>query len=262
MKFFNNHWLPVFLSFISIPILSAILLMCTSMRPYTSAAVDTSEDDSLNIKASSPDSVEVAVQKDFIQQSSSTDTLVQKPPKPISPYDDLFRQEAEAIGWDWYILAAIGYHESKFHAHVVGPGGASGVMGIMPATGRRFGYSRKQLLVPANNIRAGAKTLQLFENKYKQISDKEQRIKFALVAYASGERHLSDAQRLAAKYGKDDKIWDNNVEDYAALLSQPKYYKDPVVKYGRFRGAVVIRFIEDIENLADKFRKQHGIAPK
>ena len=32
----------------------------------------------------------------------------------ISPYDSLFRAYADTIGWDWKMLAAVAYVESKF----------------------------------------------------------------------------------------------------------------------------------------------------
>ena len=33
----------------------------------------------------------------------------------VSPYDELFRKHAKNIGWDWQLLASIGYQESRFN---------------------------------------------------------------------------------------------------------------------------------------------------
>ena len=49
----------------------------------------------------------------------------------VSPYDELFRKHAKNIGWDWQLLASIGYQESRFNPNVVSWAGAEGLMGIM-----------------------------------------------------------------------------------------------------------------------------------
>jgi membrane-bound lytic murein transglycosylase F len=52
--------------------------------------------------------------------------------------------------------------------------------------------------------------------------------------------------RLAEKYGKDPTIWDNNVDFYLLNKSKPKYYNDPVVKYGYCRGEEPYHYVNDI----------------
>lgn len=42
----------------------------------------------------------------------------------VSPYDELFRKHAKNIGWDWQLLASIGYQESRFNPNVVSWAGA------------------------------------------------------------------------------------------------------------------------------------------
>ena len=49
----------------------------------------------------------------------------------VSPYDELFRKHAKNIGWDWQLLASIGYQESRFNPNVVSWAGAEGLMGII-----------------------------------------------------------------------------------------------------------------------------------
>ncbi len=73
------------------------------------------------------------------------------------PYADIFKKEAERIGWDWQLLAAACYHESRFNANATNKyTGAKGLMQMMPVTAERFGLNDSTVYVPADNIRAGA----------------------------------------------------------------------------------------------------------
>jgi len=51
---------------------------------------------------------------------------------------------------------------------------------------------------------------------------------------------------LAEKYGKNPNIWDNNVDEYMLLKSDPKYYNDSVVKYGYCRGELTYRYVKEV----------------
>ena len=51
----------------------------------------------------------------------------------LSPYDSLFRECADSL-YDWKLLAAIAYVESKFDTTSVSHRGAVGLMQIMPST--------------------------------------------------------------------------------------------------------------------------------
>lgn len=67
----------------------------------------------------------------------------------------MFLRAAEVYGVDEKLLMAIARKESSFNAAATG-GGASGVMQIMPDTGRRFGLTPAQLYDPKINIDFGA----------------------------------------------------------------------------------------------------------
>lgn len=164
----------------------------------------------------------------------------------LSPYDALFRHEAPRIGWDWQILASIAYQESNFRAEVIGWSGARGLMGIMPNTGKNFGASKAELLDPAISVRVSVDCLLATLRSFKSITDPEQRIKMTLAGYNAGVAHVQDAQRLAKKYGADPNRWDGNVEEYVRLKSEPKYYNDPVCKYGYLRGRETYKYVREV----------------
>lgn len=67
-----------------------------------------------------------------------------------------------------------------------------------------------------------------------------------LASFNTGHGHVLDAMRLAEKYGKDPKIWEDNVEFYILQKSKPKYYKDPVVNSGYCRGQEPVNYVKSI----------------
>ncbi len=162
----------------------------------------------------------------------------------ISPYDELIKEFSEEIGWDWRLVASMIYQESRFNPHAKSWAGAYGLMQLMPATGRRFGVSPASSL--KNQIQAGLRYIQWLDKRFSDIKDSEERKKFILAGYNIGFGHVMDARALTAKHGKDPNVWDNNVADYLLLKSNPKYYSDPVVKYGYCRGTETYQYVADI----------------
>ena len=57
----------------------------------------------------------------------------------LSPYDEYFREAADSTGYDWTLIAAIAFTESRFDSTAISDAGAQGVMQVMPETMRGFG---------------------------------------------------------------------------------------------------------------------------
>lgn len=159
------------------------------------------------------------------------------PKGAISPYDVIFKSNAKRIDWDWRLLVAIAYAESGFENTATSWVGARGVMQLMPTTAMEFGVDTSEIEDPTQNIYAGTEYIKSLNMIYRKIKDKEERIKFILASYNSGPAPILDAMALAKAYGKNSHIWFGNVETFLTKLADPQYYNDPVVKYGRFRGA-------------------------
>ncbi len=165
----------------------------------------------------------------------------------ISPYDNLFKHYAKDLGWDWRLLAAQGYVESKFDNSVTSWAGARGIMQIMPSTARANGFSADALTNPETSIRVAVKVLKTLDRMMaRYVSDREERRKFVLAAYNAGGAHIIDAIELAKKYGKTPDRWFNNVADALLLKSNSLYYNDPVCKYGYFRGKQTTAYVEQV----------------
>lgn len=163
----------------------------------------------------------------------------------ISEYDALLQRGASALGWDWRLLAAQCYQESAFDPKAESWAGAQGLMQIMPATAASLGVDAADIFDPSTNIDAGVRYLQKLNKSFSDINPQSSRIPFMLAAYNGGVNHVRDAMALARKEGKNDAIW-REVEPYILLLSEPRYYNDPVVKSGYLRGNETYGYVNSI----------------
>ncbi len=177
-----------------------------------------------------------------------------QPDGSISPYDELFKQAAQQASWSWQLLPAIAYQESNFIADIVGRSGARGLMGIMPRTGAAYGASKEDLLKAEVSVRVSVRCLRDMEQYFRSVPNAEQRLKLTLAAYNAGPAHVQDAQRLAEKYGHDPQVWDNHVERYMILKSDPKYYNDPVCRYGYLRGRETCNYVREVIHRYESYR--------
>ncbi len=162
----------------------------------------------------------------------------------LSEYDVLIRQGSEKLAWDWRLLASIVYQESKFKMGDESWAGARGLMQLMPETAKRFGA--KDVNDPKENMKAGVNYLQyLIRYWSKRIANEEERLKFILASYNAGLAHILDARKLATKYGKSPELW-SDVEFFLLKKSDPKFYKDPLVKAGYCKCEEPVNYVKDI----------------
>jgi len=177
--------------------------------------------------------------------------------KKISPYDQIIKEAARMIGWDWRLFASMIYQESKFKPDARSWVGAYGLMQLMPETMTDLGIDENSS--PKEQIFAGAKYLGYIDRQFpEEIADSSDRIKFVLAAYNSGYAHIYDARRLASKYGKDPDVWNDNVDFFVLNLSDHFYYRDSVVRYGYFRGEETYNFVNEILDRFDEYKKVVG----
>lgn len=162
----------------------------------------------------------------------------------LSPWDSLIQVHADSLDWDWKLLAAMIFQESRFDPRARSWIGARGLMQLMPRTGREFGAAN--LIDPAQNLRAGRRFLQWLQDYWRAIEDPIERIKFVLASYNTGQGHVADARRLAEKFGADPDRWEGNVATYLLKKSLPEFYNDPVVEFGYCRGEEPVQYVEEI----------------
>jgi len=162
----------------------------------------------------------------------------------ISRYDELIQENAKRIGWDWRLLSSQVYQESRFDPQATSWAGAGGLLQLMPGTANDLGL--KNTNSPTANLKAGTTYLKQLSERWKDIPDSIQRIKFVMASYNCGLGHVLDAQRLAKSNDEDPMTWDDNVEDYILKLSSPEYYSQPEVRYGFVRGREPYLYVKEI----------------
>jgi membrane-bound lytic murein transglycosylase F len=168
----------------------------------------------------------------------------------LSPYDEIVRRHAEKYGFDWALIVAVMYRESRFDPSVVSWAGARGLMQVLPVTAKRFGVTN--LEDPEASIRAGVRMLDWLYQRFEPELPVKDRTWFALAAYNAGLGHLLDARVLARELGLDPDRWFDNVEQAMLLLSEPRYYRK--ARHGFVRGIEPVNYVRDIRELYNAYR--------
>jgi len=171
----------------------------------------------------------------------------------LCEYDDLLKQHAPELNWDWRLLAAQTFQESRFKPDARSWAGAVGLLQLMPATAREFGV--RDPLDPADNVQGAVKFLAWLDHYWRErITDEDERRKFILASYNCGAGHVDDAQRLAEKYGGNPLSWDD-VSYWLLQLSTQQFTTDPVVKFGFCRGLEPVNYVSFILDRYDHYKQ-------
>lgn len=164
--------------------------------------------------------------------------IVESVPHLISPYDKMLRVVGKKYGVDWLLLSAIANAESEFNPEAVSKAGAVGLMQIMPMVAKSMGYEREQLFDA--EVSAEIAAMLLHENnkmlRLPKSFDKAERLNFILACYNAGYSRIADARRLARHHSEDVNQW-SVVQKYLALLAEPQYYEQDIVRSGEFGGS-------------------------
>jgi membrane-bound lytic murein transglycosylase F len=163
----------------------------------------------------------------------------------LSPWDEMVQRHAEKLDFDWRLIVAQMYYESRFDPKAVSSMGALGLMQVTPRAGEQVGVS--DLENPADNIRAGMLYLDWVRQRFPEDLPVADRMWFSLASYNAGLGHVMDARRLAAQKGWDPDRWFDNVERAMLLLSQKKYYTQ--ARHGYVRGSEPVAYLDRISSL-------------
>lgn len=162
----------------------------------------------------------------------------------VSPYDDLIRKYAATLGWDWRMLAAVVYQESKFSINSKSRRGARGLMQVMPGTAEYYGID--DLLDPEKNLQAGTGHLKRLQKMFSMYDlDQTELIKFTLAAYNAGEGRIADCRNFAASQQVDCNKWEEIVK-VIPMMRDDSILENESVKLGKFQGHETIAYIDNI----------------
>lgn len=147
----------------------------------------------------------------------------------------LFRKYGENYRFDWLMLVALAYQESKIDQSKRSHAGAVGVMQILPSTARDKNVNIPGIDKIEPNIHAGVKYLRFVVDRYFNEPDIDElnRGLFAFASYNAGPAKVVQMRRDAGKMGFDPNIWFNNVEVVAArrIGRETVQYVSNIAKY-------------------------------
>ena len=141
----------------------------------------------------------------------------------LSPYDDIVNKYADQYSFDWRMIVAQMYQESRFNPVAVSRAGAKGLMQLLPATASMVGV--KNLEDPEHNISGAIRYLSYLRNQLDSNMTVEDRTWFTLASYNAGLRRVRQARVLAESMSLDKNKWFNNVEIAMLRMATP-YMKD------------------------------------
>lgn len=162
----------------------------------------------------------------------------------VSPYDNLLKKHSQNLGWDWRLVAAVVYQESKFSINSRSSRGAVGLMQVMPKTGMHYGVDN--LEDPEQNIIAGISHLNRLRQMFlKWGLEPEELVKFTLAAYNAGEGRIIDCRNFAASKGYDNTKWEE-VSKAIPMMADDSILSDENIRHGKFNGGETIRYIDSV----------------
>ena len=167
-----------------------------------------------------------------------------EPGEDISPFDHLVKKYADEHGYDWRIITAQMFQESRFNPQAKSFAGARGLMQLMPRTARELGYTN--LSNPEVSIAAGVQYLDWLWDRFPGDLPLEERIYFTLASYNAGYNHVRDARKLAKQQDLNPDRWFGNVEKAMLMLQKPEYYRD--ARFGYVRGHEPVQYVREIRN--------------
>lgn len=162
----------------------------------------------------------------------------------LSPYDDFAKQFAGQYHFDWRMIVAQMYQESRFDPNAKSWAGARGLMQVMPRTAKQLGV--KDIKDPKQSVEAGVRYLDWLRDRFDAELPVKDRMWFTLAAYNAGAGHVHDAQTLARQKGWQSNRWFDNVERAMLLLSKRQYSKK--AKHGYVRGSEPVKYVREIRD--------------
>ena len=169
---------------------------------------------------------------------------------------EFFQKYSNQYNFDWIMIAALAYQESRIDQSKRSPAGAIGVMQLLPSTAADPNVNIPDIKELENNIHAGVKYLRFMRDRYfeNEQMDNLNKMLFSFASYNAGPAKVSQLRRQAQKKGLDPNIWFRNVEIIAArqIGRETVQYVSNIFKY-----YVAYRLILDKLESKEEAKKEH-----
>ena len=153
----------------------------------------------------------------------------------LSEADAFFIKYADQYGFDWLLVAALAYQESKIDQSLRSPAGAIGVMQLLPSTAKDPNINIPKIEDLENKIHAGVKYLRFIRDRYfeKEPMDEANKSLFTIASYNAGPAKIANLRKEAVRTEFDPNVWFRNVEVIAAkrIGRETVQYVSNIYKY-------------------------------
>jgi len=148
---------------------------------------------------------------------------------------DFFTQYSEQYNFDWLMMVALGYQESRLDHSVRSKAGAVGIMQVLESTAKDPNVDIQSIEEIENNIHAGTKYLRFLRDRYfsdDAIDDVNQTL-FSFASYNAGPAKVRRLRETARERGLDPNVWFGNVEVICAEVigRETTQYVSNIYKY-------------------------------
>lgn len=161
--------------------------------------------------------------------------LLQKEFQKFENAVELFKKYASKYEFDWLMIAALAYQESRLDQSMRSPAGAIGVMQMLPTTAKDRNVNIPKIENLENNIHAGVKYLRFIRDQYyeKESMDEANKTLFTFASYNAGPAKIVKFRKEAGTSGLDPNVWFRNVEVVAArrIGRETVQYVSNIYKY-------------------------------
>ena len=166
----------------------------------------------------------------WVKNSTSTEEM-----KKFRAYVRYFQEYAKEYDFDYLMLVAQGYQESRLNQDATNPSGAVGIMQVIPKYAEAPPISVPNVRLAKGNIEAGTKMLRNIVDTYLNDPklDPMNKTLFAFASYNAGPNRIAGLRKKAAAEGLDGNQWFGNVELVAAreIGQQTVQYVNNIYKY-------------------------------
>jgi len=169
----------------------------------------------------------------------------------LSPFDQLIVHHAAAEGFDWRLIAALIFEESRFDPSSRSDKGAYGLMQVRPIAAEAVGA--ESFKAPDDNVRTGVRYLRQLDETFQDARGAD-RLALVLAAYNVGPGHVRDAQLLARTFGYDPNRWQDGIDLMLPLLEEPAIYEQ--LPNGFAHGSDTVAYVERVLQRYQRYKRE------
>lgn len=148
---------------------------------------------------------------------------------------EYFKTYGKKYNFDYLMLTALAYQESRLNQEAKSHVGAVGVMQILPSTAKDKNVNIPDIHKIEGNIHAGTKYLRFMQDRYFNDDniDRLNKSLFSFASYNAGPARIAKLRKEAERIGLNPNVWFQNVEVVAAkrIGRETVQYVSNIYKY-------------------------------